>query len=224
MFSPDHITDALCDATYSPNTIERLAWFLTTNQARLLRDLLGVVDLRNINHENICCLNTAVIVAIFAFRRDHLGGVLNELRRMRDEDKTRRADSGSQNVDVELSEVTKDMGTMELGGNDIRRSIDRYFQSTNGAMARRLSTPGNFGDRGDALRNFRELLWFWSEYYLHRGRDRLSLEFSSHVRFHEWKKVVSLLGTDDGSPMALTRRPVRLPKSPYQQASLLRHF
>ena len=224
VFSPDHITDALCDATYSPNTIERLAWFLTTNQARLLRDLLGVVDLRNINHENICCLNTAVIVAIFAFRRDHLGGVLNELRRMRDEDKTRRADSGSQNVDVEISEVTKDMGTMELGGNDIRRSIDRYFQSTNGAMARRLSTPGNFGDRGDALRNFRELLWFWSEYYLHRGRDRLSLEFSSHVRFHEWKKVVSLLGTDDGSPMALTRRPVRLPKSPYQQASLLRHF
>ena len=224
VFSPDNITDALCDATYSPNTIERLAWFLTTNQARLLRDLLGVVDLRNINHENICCLNTAVIVAIFAFRRDHLAGVLNELRRMRDEDTNRRADPDSPNGDVEISEVMKDMGNMELGGNDLRRSIDRYFQTTDGATSRRLSTPGNFGDCGDALRNFRELLWFWSEYYLHRGRDRLSLEFSSHVRFQEWKKVVSLLGTDDGSPLALTRRPVRLPKSPYQQASLLRHL
>lgn len=44
--------------------------------------------------------------------------------------------------------------------------------------------------RGDAMRNFRELLWFWGEYYLRRGRDRLSLEFSSHVRFPEWFSVV----------------------------------
>ena len=39
-------------------------------------------------------------------------------------------------------------------------------------------------------KNFRELLWFWSEYYLRRGRDRLSLEFSSHFPFCEWKHVI----------------------------------
>jgi hypothetical protein len=40
------------------------------------------------------------------------------------------------------------------------------------------------------LINFRELLWYWSEYYLRRGRDRLSLEFSTHVPFRHWQAVV----------------------------------
>jgi hypothetical protein len=38
--------------------------------------------------------------------------------------------------------------------------------------------------------NFRELLWFWREYYLRRGRDRLSVEFSSQIPFHAWKDLV----------------------------------
>lgn len=41
--------------------------------------------------------------------------------------------------------------------------------------------------------NFRELLWFWQEYYLRRGRDRLSIEFSSHIPFSFWRKVVGKL-------------------------------
>jgi hypothetical protein len=40
--------------------------------------------------------------------------------------------------------------------------------------------------------NFRELLWYWQEYYLRRGRDRLSLEFSSHVPFHKWIELVGM--------------------------------
>lgn len=66
-------------------------------------------------------------------------------------------------------------------------------------------------------RNFRELLWFWSEYYSHRGRDRISIEFSSHLHFSEWKHVVSIL-TDDGSNASLVRKPLRLPRSPYHRA------
>jgi hypothetical protein len=38
--------------------------------------------------------------------------------------------------------------------------------------------------------NFRELLWYWREYYLRRGRDRLSIEFSSHIPFHHWSELV----------------------------------
>ena len=51
------------------------------------------------------------------------------------------------------------------------------------------------------------------------GRDRLSLEFSSHIRFQEWHHVVSLLAADDGSDTALVRSPVRLPRSPYQRSA-----
>lgn len=38
--------------------------------------------------------------------------------------------------------------------------------------------------------NFRELLWYWREYYLRRGRDRLSIEFSSHIPFFQWNSLV----------------------------------
>jgi hypothetical protein len=51
--------------------------------------------------------------------------------------------------------------------------------------------------RGGGLHNFRELLWYWSEYYLRRGRDRLSLEFSTHISFHEWHSVVGKQASSD---------------------------
>lgn len=41
--------------------------------------------------------------------------------------------------------------------------------------------------------NFRELLWYWREYYLRRGRDRLSIEFSSHIPFSQWNALVGEL-------------------------------
>jgi len=46
------------------------------------------------------------------------------------------------------------------------------------------------------MRNFRELLWYWKEYYLRRGRDRLSIEFSSHIPFHYWLQIVGKLEYD----------------------------
>jgi hypothetical protein len=66
-----------------------------------------------------------------------------------------------------------------------------------------------------AFENYRRLLWYWREYYLRRGRDRLSLEFSSHIPFKAWNEVVDLLVRDDGSTTALLVAPIKLPKSPY---------
>ena len=212
VFSP--AGDALASNTYLPNTLERLGWFLDANQARLLRDLLGVVDLRNINHENICCLNTAVVICIFRNRRQQLGGLLDELRQLNDEEKEskRRArDAGKQDDVVDRAFI------------QAMRYLDLDHQRETPSYARRASIwnggPQQIGDRMDVMRNFREVLWFWMEYYTHRGRDRLSLEFSSHIRFQEWNHVVSLLSADDGSSTALVRSPVRLPSSPYQRAA-----
>lgn len=42
-------------------------------------------------------------------------------------------------------------------------------------------------------RNFRELLWYWQQYYLRRGRDRLSIEFSVHIPFRYWQALVGKL-------------------------------
>jgi hypothetical protein len=70
------------------------------------------------------------------------------------------------------------------------------------------------------MKNFRELLWFWQEYYLRRGRDRLSLEFSSHIPFIYWQTLVEMLCADDGSATALLHQPISLPLSPYKIRSL----
>ena len=52
-----------------------LQGFLKQNTAQLVRDLMCVVNLETINHENICCLNTAVLILIFADRRGQLAEV-----------------------------------------------------------------------------------------------------------------------------------------------------
>lgn len=52
------------------------------------------------------------------------------------------------------------------------------------------SISSNIQNKTKVMKNFRELLWFWQEYYLRRGRDRLSLEFSSHIPFRYWQTVV----------------------------------
>lgn len=58
-------------------------------------------------------------------------------------------------------------------------------------------------------------MWFWCEYYLRRGRDRLSLEFSSHIPFYAWHEVVKALTADDGAETSLLAQPILLPMSPY---------
>jgi len=212
LFSP--AGESFAPATHLPNSIERLFWFLAANQARLLRDLLGVVDLRNINHENICCLNTAVVIAIFAHRRQQLAALLQELRQMNSDEResNRRALGAAQH-----EEASADRTFLHS-----RRFLDMDQQQGRNPYSRvgiGGSEEASIGDRSDALRNFREVLWFWREYYTHRGRDRLSLEFSSHLRFEEWDHVVSLLAADDASTTALVPNPVRLPRSPYQRSA-----
>jgi Protein of unknown function (DUF3689) len=216
MFAP--AGDLLMHRASVPNTVDRLSWFLAVNQARLLRELLLVVDFGNINHENICCLNTAVVIAVFAHRRRQLSFLLQELRLMNDEEneaKRRALDAAKRNdvVDRALSQVMSylDFDAVSDTAFGSRRTSYMNANAVRGSQER--------GDQSDVLRNFREVLWFWIEYYSHRGRDRLSLEFSSHIRFYEWYQVVAILTADDGSPTSLVRSPVRLPLSPYHKAA-----
>lgn len=78
----------------------------------------------------------------------------------------------------------------EEGGSDEGAGAGAGGDSELAAAVRRWRPSLPAHTRGDGLLNFRELLWYWSEYYLRRGRDRLSLEFSTHVRFQEWNSLV----------------------------------
>ena len=203
----------LFDTTFCPDTVERLSWFLAINEARLLRDLLRAVDLRNINHENICCLNTAIVVAIFAHRRQKLSKVIDELRRMNDESENSRPHSRRASADSLASFVA----AINLNDDEMIEG-ENLKMAASKPQATTATNVSSIGDQSDVLRNFRELLWFWKQYYTHRGRDRLSLEFSSHLRFQEWSEVVERLCADDGSDTALLAHPVRLPTSPFSRA------
>jgi hypothetical protein len=219
VFTP--VGETLRAATHEPNTVERLSWFLAANQTRLLRDLLGVVDLRNINHENICCLNTAVVIAIFAYRRNELHNLLQDLSQLNaaERETKRRALNAVRDDDVIDRAFVQAMKLMNMDEKIPPAPYARRASLSRRASLTYYGTKSEIGDKNDVMRNFREVLWFWIEYYTHRGRDRLSLEYSSHLRFQEWVEVVSLLGSDDGAPTSLVNAPVRLPRSPYQRSA-----
>jgi len=140
-----------------PCEMERMNEFLTVNLVRLVKDLMTVVSIEEINHENICCLNTAVVIFVFQHRRLQIPILLDALRKYEEKE----------------------------------------------------------GRPGFICENFRSLLWFWIQYYTPRGRDRLSLEHSSEMKFEEWRHVVALLCADDGSETSLLSQPKKLPPSPY---------
>ena len=207
------------DSAFPPDTVERLSWFLSVNRARLLRDLLGVVDLRNINHENICCLNTAIVVNLLANRRNQLPQLLDELRALVRQEKLESKEREIRAAETSVLQSSND-------GRSVDRSLIQSMTRLDLSVGRRrlsagaddISEPSN---QIDVMTNFRQLLWFWNEYYSHRGRDRLSLEFSSRLRFEEWRDVVAKLTADDGSRTSLVSRPVRLPRSPYKRNARL---
>jgi len=91
-------------------------------------------------------------------------------------------------------------------------------KGVNGSPAGSSSKNNGNSSNGDAekvMTNFRELLFFWQEYYLRRGRDRLSIEFSSHIPFQHWGSLVDMLCADNGTATSLLSHPIRLPRSPY---------
>jgi hypothetical protein len=223
VFTPEG--EELSQETHAPDTVERLSWFLAANQTRLLRDLLGVVDLENINHENICCLNTAVVIAIFANRRQHLHTLLHDLKRMNAEEQENQRRAVNATVVAREDDIIDKafVQAMKYMAVDLEHHHPAPY-ARRASLTRRSSVSfiqgERTGGRNDILRSFREVLWFWNEYYAHRGRDRLSLEFSSHLRFQEWMEVVSLLCADDGSPTSLMQSPpMPLPRSPYRRSA-----
>ena len=132
------------------------------------------------------------------------------------ESKRRALDAAKRHDEVVDTALIQAMSYLGL---DSQRDTSSYVRRPSFENSSVLGGAQQIGDRSDVMRNFREVLWFWIEYYSHRGRDRLSLEFSSHIRFHEWYHVVTTLTADDGSPTSLVRAPVRLPLSPYHKAA-----
>ncbi|KAG0588156.1 hypothetical protein KC19_2G220700 [Ceratodon purpureus] len=118
----------------------KIATFVSHNTLRLLKNLMCAVRLDDINQDNICVLNTALIIFIFLERNGELQIYLQALR-----------------------------------SDDVR-----------------------------VLQTFRSLLEFWRSYYLRkRGREGVSLQYSTQLPFSDWLHIVDLLCSHPDSPCSL---------------------
>jgi Protein of unknown function (DUF3689) len=59
----------LCKESEAPPGLRRLHQYLQQHLADIVRDCMAVVDLRNIDHENICTLNTVLALLVLARAR-----------------------------------------------------------------------------------------------------------------------------------------------------------
>ncbi len=181
----------------------RLHAFVRDNWTLLLQKLMAAVDFSAVNHESLCVLNSALLMLLLSYRQGRLAQVVAELKALHK--------AGLEQAD----EQPKTYFSWSLPPPSPPSS-----GRTGGPEGEEADDDGDGGppeaiQHADFLGNFRALLFFWREYYSARGRDRLSIEFSSRIPFAEWRAVLDALCADDGSPTALLPAPLRLPKSPY---------
>lgn len=224
----ESITSQINNSWIIPPEIEKLSTFLIAAKSRILLRLMSIVTLRSINHENICCMNTALLIFMFDHRRGILAETLKEVRHLATKfGKCNCRHSNSASFVASGSAISSDtkggcLSSIENhewetdGAGKVPQSpakevdphsVESYIsQSRDGCMfckpySRFNDNPVKMTDDATEMQtksmvacpvmiNFRQLLWYWTEYYFRRGRDRLSLEFSSHIPFSCWQDIV----------------------------------
>lgn len=71
--------------------------------------------------------------------------------------------------------------------------LPKYLQALRDEKEDMMDVSGS----ANLLRNFRDLLTFWQDHYLHKDKDCSALEKSSRISFEYWKQTVSVLVCDD---------------------------
>ena len=106
-------------------------------------------------------------------------------------DRDRRSDKGCINCDTCSFSSSPSKVELEVEIEDTSSSDEHYDQGGNARIRHKVAGKSSgFYSADRVMVNFRELLWYWREYYLRRGRDRLSIEFSSHIPFIKWNALV----------------------------------
>ena len=138
-------------------------------QITLLVSLVKIINVANLTQENVSCLNTTLVFLMFANQKADLPKYLRGIERVTITTTTTASTSS-----------TRDATGASSGGS--------ASASNNGKKA----TSG-------LLKNFRDLLLFWQEHYLHKDKDCSALERSSKIPFDYWKLTVATLVCHDRS-------------------------
>lgn len=179
-----------------------LIQFMICNALRILQDLMKAVKPTDMNQDNMCVLNTAVLFFVFAERQSQLATCLDALRASPPPGSWAAAGpspatspGGSAGPDPDILPSPSGGGR----GGGVGFSDD----CASGGEC------GELGPRG-VLLHFAALLRFWQEYYAKRmAREAATLEFSSNIPFSEWNRCVDLLCGPAESPTSLRYDPQR---------------
>lgn len=130
-------------------------------QMEYLQRLINLISVHNLTQENVSCLNTTLVMLMFARQKYQLPKYLQGL--MHD-------------WSAKTSSSSRATGALQCarGGDD------------------------------KILKNFRDLLLFWQDHYLHKDKDCSALERSSRISFDFWKGTVNILVAEEpDNPQAI---------------------
>jgi len=178
---------------------------LRKHRIPILRSLMTVVHLDSVSQENICCLNTALVLLLFAHRQGVLPQYLQAVEELDPSVVEDLIETARQNTRAKAD-------ASSAGGVDEAAS-EAAMPSLGGALGAdsnddESSSHAAFPAQGaPPLQNCRALLWFWRRYYIsNNSQDRNSLAASSGIPFEEFAAIADLLCADDGSETSLLRQ------------------
>jgi len=186
----------------------RLAKFFLANRVTVLRMLMGLVEVSEVNQENVCVLNSALIICVCAKREGILADLIDEVRAI-DEDFSWQIESPGGDWAAAhgfpVSGMYADLMCPGSGEDAPPASPlleenpfpDGLFTPAHPLSPRATpcSPASSLAVAGlpNSCANFHRLVVFWDTYYRSRRSDWGSLEFSNGVRMDEWHEVVGEL-------------------------------
>jgi len=152
--------------------------WLVAVEARVLAALLASVSFEDVSHENVCAINTALLLLLLAKRQGRMPALLSAVDAVADVKERGGVGREGDSVASKMEDVP-----VEASWSEVEAINDGGLAGGSGSVVG--SRDSGHGKRGtESLRvHFRPLLWFWGEYYGPRGRDRRSLETSSRITY-----------------------------------------
>ena len=180
----------------------RLANFFLVNRVKVLHMLMGLVEVSEVNQENICVLNSALIICVCAKREGILSDLIDEVR-AHDED---CIPWGAESLSgYPVTGIFADLACLHggspsaVGDSLLGMGSPAEATSPGGLFAACTPSPNDTPRPSlaapSSCANFHRLVSFWDTYYRTRKSDWGSLEFSNGVRMDEWHAVVGELLT-----------------------------
>ena len=199
----------LYDAVDNLSLSQPIMQFLRCFRIPLLFEMMRVVTIDNVGHDNLCNLNTALLLFMSAHRHGALPALVMQLREHQRclASSAASADPIPMNCLPSLKEPVMSMGWSDIGllSTSVSPPLSASVKVRQSGSGTSDATSGA-SEVPDVLLNFCHLLVFWLEYNSLRERDRRGMRSMSQYTYSECRVVVrALLGLPVSQPPTSAR-------------------